>query len=131
MKLWRRHKLVDIEGMAQVGLVDDKYEVYVNTDDGGNIPHFHYRLKNNWKKFHTCIRITSAEYFHHTGKESILNSKQLKDLIQFLNSSISLDQYNDKFNDNYELIVFMWNINNSAMLVDSNTRMPDYSKLNS
>lgn len=27
--------------MAQVGFVDGKYEVYIHTDDPGNIPHFH------------------------------------------------------------------------------------------
>ena len=62
--------------MARIGFTDDMYEIYINTDDPGNIPHFHYRKANKWSEFHTCIKIASAEYFHHTGKEDVLNSKQ-------------------------------------------------------
>ena len=34
----------DIFGMARVGSTSDKYEIYVNTNDGGKFPHFHYRV---------------------------------------------------------------------------------------
>ena len=72
--------------MARIGFTDDMYEIYINTDDPGNIPHFHYRKANEWDKFHTCIKIATAEYFHHTGKEDVLNSKQRKELVKFLSS---------------------------------------------
>ena len=68
---------------------DDGFEVYINTDDGGNIPHFHYRTKNTWE-FHTCIRLDIAEYFHHDGKEDILNSKQRKQLVKFLKQNLEI-----------------------------------------
>lgn len=116
--------------MARVGFTSDSYEVYVNTDDGGKIPHFHYRLKNDWNKFHTCIKIESPEYFHHTGKESVLNSKQIRSLIRFLNSPVSLSQYSEKFSNNFELIIFLLNINNSDVIVDPETKIPDYYQLN-
>lgn len=50
-------------GMARVGFTPDRYEVYVNTNDGGKIPHFHYRDANDWNRFHTCIKIDKPEYF--------------------------------------------------------------------
>lgn len=95
-----------IEGMSRVGFTDDMYEVYVNTDDGGNIPHFHYRLKNNWNKFHTCIRLDKPEYFHHTGKEGVLSSNQLKKLIKFLHEPVASNKYSSMFT-NWELICFL------------------------
>lgn len=123
-----RHQ--NIEGVARVRFASDSYEVYVNTDDGGKIPHFHYRLKNDWNKFHKCIKIESPEYFHHTGKESVLNSKQIRSLIRFLKSPVSLSQYTKKFSNNFELIIFLWNINNSDVIVDPETKIPYYYQLN-
>ena len=42
--------------MARIGFTDGGFEIYVNTDDGGNIPHFHYR-KGKYPNFtnHTGI----------------------------------------------------------------------------
>lgn len=119
----------DIEGMARVGFTEDMYEVYVNTDDGGNIPHFHYRLKGNWSKFHTCIRLDRPEYFHHTGKEGVLSSKQLKKLVKFLNDPVRFSKYIGLFKNNWELICFLWDINNSNVTCDD-FEFPDYYKLN-
>lgn len=127
MKILRRQ---NIEGMARIGFTPDNYEVYVNTDDGGKIPHLHYRLKTDWNKFHTCIQIEKPEYFHHTGKESVLNSKQIRSLIRFLKSPVALSQYAEKFSSNFELIIFLWNINNSDVIVDPETKIPDYYQLN-
>lgn len=127
MKILRRQ---NIEGMARIGFTPDNYEVYVNTDDGRKIPHFHYRLKTDWNKFHTCIQIEKPEYFHHTEKESVLNSKQIRSLIRFLKSPVALSQYAEKFSSNFELIIFLWNINNSDVIVDPETKIPDYYQLN-
>ena len=33
----------DVFGMARVGFTPDRYEIYVNTNDSGKFPHFHYR----------------------------------------------------------------------------------------
>lgn len=121
MKLLFEQELYE---MARVGFTSDSYEVYVNTNDAGNIPHFHYRQKDDWNKFHTCIQITSPKYFHHTGKEDVLNIKQKKNLIEFLNSPYK----------NYGITVFrhlidMWNDNNSSVQVDENITIPDYMSL--
>ena len=112
--------------MARVGYTNDMYEVFVNTDDPGYIPHFHYRKgKPNNYTFHTCIKLKSPEYFHHTGKEDNLNSKQIKELIKFLQSSSE----DDENKTNWEVLLIEWNRNNSQEKVDKNQEMPDYNKL--
>lgn len=129
MKRVIRSSFQNIEAMARVGFTSDKYEVYVNTNDGGKIPHFHYRDANDWSKFHTCIRIDCPEYFHHEDKSDVLNSKQRKELQKFMKSKVSLDRYKDKFSNNWELICFMWDINNSDIQIDDNTQQPNYINL--
>nr|DAZ19335.1 MAG TPA: hypothetical protein [Caudoviricetes sp.] len=123
-----KHSYTDITGMARAGFTKDNYEIYVNTDDGGNIPHFHYRLKSDLNKFHTCIRLDSPEYFHHNGKEDVLNSSQKKNLQKFLSSSVTLSRYKGKFENNFELLCFLWDINNSNVQSDD-WDLPDYTTL--
>lgn len=129
MKLVVRSSLQDIEAMARVGFTSDKYEVYVNTNDGGKIPHFHYRDANDWNRFHTCIRIDRLEYFHHEGETDVLNSKQKRALQRFMKSKVSLNRYKDKFRNNWELICFMWDINNSDVQIDDSIQQPNYVEL--
>ena len=111
--------------MARVGFFDE-YEIYIHTDDPGNIPHFHiWDAETKGNKYHTCIRIDKPEYFHHTGKEDILNSKDKKDLVKFLKSKPKNKRY-----DNYwQILVDEWNRNNSIIEIDPDQEMPDYTKL--
>lgn len=129
MKRVIRSSLQNIEAMARVGFTSDRYEIYVNTNDGGKIPHFHYRDANDWNKFHTCIRIDRPEYFHHDGKSDVLNSKQKRALQKFMKSKVSLNRYKDKFSNNWELICFMWDINNSDIQIDDTMQQPNYISL--
>lgn len=118
-----KHELIE---MARIGFTDDGFEVYVNTDDGGNIPHFHYR-KGKYPNFtnHTCISILTAEYFHHDGKEAVLNNKQRKDLVKFLKDN----NKSKGFDTNWDRLIADWNANNSDMDVDENQPMPNYLNL--
>ena len=118
----------EILGMARVGYSGD-LEVYVNTNDGGYVPHFHLRDKNDWDSFHSCIKIESPEYFSHMGKEDVLNSKQRKDLYHFMNDSVSIKRYADKFENNWELVCFLWDLNNSNYEISEDATMPDYRNL--
>lgn len=112
--------------MARVGFIDNKYEVYIHTDDPGNIPHFHiWDTETRGQKFHTCIRIDSPKYFHHTGKEDVLNSGMRKDLMLFLKSKSK----NKRFSTNWEYLVSMWNDNNSKVQIPEDSPIPDYTKL--
>lgn len=116
---------VQLYEMARVGMMNE-YEVYVHTDDPGRVPHFHiWDYSTRGQKFHTCIRIDKPEYFHHTGKEDLLNSKMKKELIKFLNSK----SRNRRFDTNWEYLISMWNDNNSDEEIDENQPIPDYSKL--
>ena len=116
---------VQLWEMSRIGFMDE-YEIYVHTDDPGNIPHFHiWDRTTRGKEFHTCIRIDKAEYFHHTGKEDILNSKDRKDLVKFLQSNPK----NKRFNTNWEVVIDMWNFNNSDKEIDEDQPMPDYTQL--
>ena len=110
--------------MAKVGPLNDELVIYIWTNDGGNIPHFHIVDKATMgNEFHTCIKIMSAEYFHHTGKEDVLNSKQKKTLMKFFTMS-------DKWGDNYwDIVLQEWNRNSSKIEVDRNFPTPDYTKL--
>ena len=124
IKVIKESKDKILNEMARVGFTPDGYEIYVRTDDSGNIPHFHY-----WDRgtkgdiFHTCIRLDSPSYFHHTGKEDKLNSKQKKELVDFLESSyrtgISM----------WEHILMLWNDNNSSVVINEDTKMPNYMLL--
>ena len=104
----------DFTEMARVGITDDNYEIYVNTNDSGKIPHFHYRKANDWAAFHTCIKI-----------EDILNSKQKKELVEFLKDKPKSKRYET----NWDLLVEMWNLNNSDVEIDEGVEMPDYRNL--
>ena len=110
--------------MAKVGPLNDELVIYIWTNDGGNIPHFHIVDKATMgNEFHTCVKIMSAEYFHHTGKEDVLNSKQKKALMNFFTMS-------DKWGDNYwDIVLQEWNRNSSKIEVDRNLPTPDYTKL--
>ena len=78
--------------MARVGNMNNELEVWVRTDDGGNLPHFHIWDKNSQGgKFHTCVQIKQPAYFHHTGKEGVLNTSQRKELVEFLKTGWLID----------------------------------------
>ena len=110
--------------MAQIGYVGS-YQIYIHTNDPGNTPHFHiWDLSTRGEKFHTCIRIDCAEYFHHTGKEDKLNSKLRKSLVNFLQSK-------DEFDDCTIWVTLLkeWNRNNSDVRIPLDTKMPNYLEL--
>lgn len=110
--------------MAQIGGIDNNLIAYVRSNDPGNIPHFHIVDKTTLgSKFHTCVKIESPEYFHHTGKEDTLNSKQRKSLVNFLNSLTPLEISHWKF------LLLTWNTNNSNKKLSMDLPMPNYLEL--
>ena len=113
----------------KIGIVGD-YLIYVNSDDAGNIPHFHIvdeGTRGKGKKgFHCCIKIEKAEYFNHGNKQDKLNSNERKELMEFLRSPFRNPKYNGT---NWEFIKDTWNDNNSKMNVSEDCKMPDYTKL--
>lgn len=118
----------EIYGMSRVGYIGE-LEVYVNTDDAGNLPHFHLRDSSDWDRFHTCILIERAEYFLHQGKEDILNSKQRKELQEFMESPVLLKKYKHMVATNWDLICLLWDLNNSHVTISEDAIMPNYLML--
>ena len=110
--------------MAQIGNINKTLVIYVLSNDPGNIPHFHIVDKTTLgNKFHTCIKIETSEYFHHTGNEDVLNSKERKQLLDFLNYSNELGV------SNWRYLLLSWNTNNSTKKVNMNIQMPDYTNI--
>ena len=110
-------------------------EILYFLDDSAPIPHFHVVDKLTLgRKFHTCIKIESPEYyhyiieqyeyFHHDGHEQILSAAQCKLLINALNRTEHFDKIS-----NWRYLIKAWNINNPEHEVDIHTPMPDYTKL--
>lgn len=115
---------------ARVGYIgkNNDLEVYVMTDDPGYVPHFHIRdVKTRGSEFDTCIEIGRSEYFLHGHHKCKLNSNGRKELAEFMKSACP----NAKYETNYELVVDMWNMNNSNMLVEytGKENIPDYNQL--
>lgn len=124
-----KNELLDeklLNEMARIGEVDD-LAVYIRSGEGP-IAHFHIMDSNALGSlFHTCIRIEEPKYFHHTGKEDILNSREIKELIKFLN----LPNRSKRFSGtNWNRVVDEWNTNNPNFEIDEDIEIPDYTLLN-
>lgn len=127
-------RLEPIFDMARVGFMDDgiTYEVYVRTDDGGNIPHVHIWDKGiHGKKFETCVQLKTNTYFLHNGYTDTFNISQKKAFAQFMKSK----PQNKRYATYYEFAVDMWNANNSVENVEfkyddkGDVIIPDYTQL--
>ena len=110
--------------MAQIGYVGS-YQIYIHTNDPGNVPHFHIcDRETSGDKFHACVRLDKAEYFHHTGKTDVLNSQQRKALVEFMNTQCKYGLFS-----NWSFTLMLWNANNSDVEIDLDAPMPDYIRL--
>ena len=123
--------------MSRVGFITDfDYEVYIRTDDGGNIPHVHvWDRGTKGKEFSTCIKLTTPEYFPHGGRyKDVFNSKQKRAFVEFMNKKTPETRI-DKPATNYQRCCSLWNQNNSNVNVEvqydenNNPIIPDYTLL--
>lgn len=113
--------------MAKVGNFSDK-AIYVRSNDGGNLPHFHVVDSSTLgNEFHSCIKLLEPEYFIHEGKEDKLNSSEKKRLVKFLKSNSTSKRFSSF--TNWEVLVTLWNMNNSDRDIDEDAEMPDYTRL--
>lgn len=104
-----------------------KFKVFVNGKEG-NIPHMHiWDDDTDGSQFHTCVCLSSIEYFLYTGKENKLTSKQKECLVEFLKGECTK---NKRYKTNWEYALSMWNDNNTDKIqVDENSEVLDYTKL--
>jgi hypothetical protein len=92
-----------------------KFKVQLGENEGDNIPHFHLdngEIGNKKKK--TAIRIDMPYYFLHGDKTYILNSKERKNLIDWLNAKPIYKKGNENEKGklpktNWENLKNMWN----------------------
>lgn len=111
--------------MATTGRMKN-YIIIVWMNDNGNIPHFHVVDSSTLgDQFSTCIQIEKPEYFHHTGKEGVLNSKERKALVKFLRSP----DPDGVFETNWDVLLYEWNKNNSRRKISRDIKMPNCPEL--
>ena len=122
--------------MARIGYIpyvqgakDGEYEIYVNSDDEGKIPHFHIRNTNDWSKFHTCIEFRRPKYFHHGNKQDVLNTKMKKELMRFFRAKTNIGRVRVIDLTNWDLACIDWNKNNSDVMLPDDMKMPNYKLL--
>ena len=116
--------------MARVGFMSD-LQVIVYTDDPGNVPHVHIVDKEIPHRFDCCVKLETPEYFDHGHHQDHLNTSERHKLNEFMNSKCK----DSRYENNYDLAVSMWNLNNSDKTVqlerydDGRIIVPDYSTL--
>lgn len=75
-----------IEGISVIGVTDDGFMLYINSEDPVTIPHYHYR-DVEWRDFHCCLRLNKPEYCKHGGRQDRLSDEQKANLVAFLSGS--------------------------------------------
>lgn len=120
MKVLRNNYLQE---MGTVGTITKNYRIFVNSNDNGDVPHFHCRRPDDRRD--TCIKLLCAEYFQHGKNTNTLSTAVCKELYDFLRSpSKDLPAIT-----NWQYLVSLWNHDNRRN-VPIDTPLPDYTKLN-
>ena len=127
------HEREILNEMARVGYIDGQLEVYVKTNDGGNVPHVHIRDANTQGRlFETCVELARNKYYLHGYINDILNKKQCKAFNKFMHDEIHTRTFNGTV---YEFAVDMWNRNNSNTNIEvqydteDKPIIPDYTNI--
>ena len=126
-------KIKNLTEMARIGFIPsgdvNGIEVYVHTDDSGNIPHFHVRKRSSHNGFEweSCVRYDSPEYFFHSRYNKKLDTKIAKQLDAMLRM---VDEKDRNHRTYWEKAVDDWNDNNSSMELPIDIKQPDYTQLN-
>lgn len=115
MKLEEAYILAKFINEERNGGENTDFKVQLGENEGDNIPHFHLdngEIGKKQKK--TAIRIDMPYYFLHGDKTYILNSKERKNLIAWLNAKPIYKKGNEGENgefpkSNWENLRNMWN----------------------
>ena len=105
-----------------VGYFQERYQVSVYEEVEGVVPHFHIADET----FRTCLKLESAEYFHHTGDEDKLSTEMKTALVVWLQQ---LYDQTDALT-NWQVIRIAWkSYNYDGQQVAKNIEAPDYMQL--
>lgn len=108
------------ENIARIGYFgdNDKYEMYVKTDDEETTPHFHIRdTETKGGKFETCVCLETNCYCLHGTYKDVLTPEHQAMLMDFMEGLSRHKQHTLSLVCNYEWAVDMWNLNNEATQV--------------
>ena len=126
------------EEIARIGYFgeNDKYEVYVTTDDAMPVPHFHIRdSETQGECFETCVCIETNRYCLHDTFKDLLNPEQQALLADYMISFSPYNLYRFPFTRNYERVAEAWNMNNDGKQVilkydnGDDVIIPDYANM--
>lgn len=106
--------------VGEFGQGNTKMRIEVWPNDSGAIPHFHVTCG----KLLVCVQIEKARYFKHNRYTDELNHKQRKVLQSFLNLP-----FEKSCRRNWDEVVRLWNLNNSAFKLPENVEMPNYAQI--
>lgn len=133
IKLTIKESLDMFNEMARIGWVPynepNSIEVYVHTNDAGNIPHFHVRKYSKHGKFEweTYIKYEVAEYFKHGKyKDNLPDKKTAKELDKMLRQIDPKSRHRLTF---WEVAIDEWNRNNSDKELPLDLEQPNYCTL--
>lgn len=108
----------------------DKYHAEVGEDEGEYLIHFHLFHRDDGRK-NTAIMLDKPFYFLHGKYKYILNAKEKKQFIAWINSTningeITPDENGVPPKNNWENLRNCWNANSESKI---NCSMPDYKLL--
>lgn len=126
------HKIIELTigkirsyDLSEISVIGHFSKLYIAifTDDVCHIPHFH--IFNNQDPALTtvdaAIKLETAEYLKHNGDSSIISSKQIKQLIEFLQTEIKSGLAY------WQQLIITWNLNNPNYSIPFDMPMPDYN----
>lgn len=122
----------EIYGMARIGWVpygsEKTVEVYVNTDDAGQIPHFHVRKYGRRHRFdwEVCVVYESCNYFTHGRYRGTIPDRNI---IKQLDTMLRQQNPIRPGRTFWQTAIEDWNANNSERMLPYNLVQPDYTKL--
>ena len=126
------------EEIARIGYFgeNDKYEMYVKTDDEETTPHFHIRdAETQGERFETCVCFETNRYCLHGEYKDMLTPEQQALLKEYMESLSRHKQHTLPLVRNYERAADMWNFNNEATQValkynsGKDVIIPDYGNM--
>lgn len=108
-----------------------EFRIDIGENEGPHIPHFHMDNDEKGKKQKkTAIRLDMPYYFLHGDKRYILNSKERKLLVTWLNSKPDIDNKDANGvspKNNWESLKNAWNNNSPDAAI--NCEQPNYNLL--
>jgi len=94
---------------SRIGYTKDGADIYVDTDDIIEKPHFHY-IKGDIK---IAISLIYPVYIDHYNDTYKLSDLEKDNLVEFLN-------------EKWDVLIGEWNRNNESVKLDKNQSLPDY-----